>query len=164
MPFYEYECANCKFYTEVMQKISDTPLKKCPSCGKSALKKLISAPVFRLKGGGWYETDFKSDGESKRNLAGDGSEASDAKARETPAPADAKAGEAKAADSKSDSKPAEKASGSDKDARGSASRSASKSPAGKPAKAAAKPAAKVPARKPAPKAKAKAKAGKRRGR
>ena len=50
MPFYEYECSNCKFYKEVMQKISDAPLKKCPSCGKNALKKLVSAPVFRLKG------------------------------------------------------------------------------------------------------------------
>jgi putative FmdB family regulatory protein len=68
MPFYEYECASCKFYTEVMQKISAPPLEKCPSCGKKALKKLVSAPVFRLKGGGWYETDFKSDGEKKRNL------------------------------------------------------------------------------------------------
>jgi putative FmdB family regulatory protein len=61
MPFYEYECASCKFYCEVMQKISDAPLKKCPSCGKSTLKKLVSAPNFRLKGGGWYETDFKSE-------------------------------------------------------------------------------------------------------
>jgi putative FmdB family regulatory protein len=69
MPFYEYECASCKFYTEVMQKIGDAPLKKCPSCGRSTLKKLISAPVFRLKGGGWYETDFKSEQENKRNLA-----------------------------------------------------------------------------------------------
>jgi|SRR6185312_1528848 putative FmdB family regulatory protein len=69
MPFYEYECANCKFYTEVMQKISEPPLEKCPSCGKKALKKLVSAPVFRLKGGGWYETDFKSDTEGKRNIA-----------------------------------------------------------------------------------------------
>jgi len=70
MPFYEYECQNCKFYSEVMQKISDEPLKKCPSCGKDTMKKLISAPNFRLKGGGWYETDFKSDNENKRNLAG----------------------------------------------------------------------------------------------
>jgi putative FmdB family regulatory protein len=69
MPFYEYECQSCKFYTEVMQKISDAPLRKCPSCGKSTLKKLVSAPVFRLKGSGWYETDFKSDKEAKRNLA-----------------------------------------------------------------------------------------------
>jgi len=70
MPFYEYECQACKFYTEVMQKITDTPLSKCPSCGKRALKKLVSAPVFRLKGAGWYETDFKSDQENKRNLVG----------------------------------------------------------------------------------------------
>jgi putative FmdB family regulatory protein len=70
MPFYEYECQACKFYTEVMQKISDPPLAKCPSCGKRRLKKLVSAPVFRLKGGGWYETDFKSDKENKRNLVG----------------------------------------------------------------------------------------------
>src|ERR1700744_1114155 len=77
MPFYEYECSNCKFYTEVMQKISDTPLTKCPSCGKKSLVKLVSAPNFRLKGGGWYETDFKGDKENKRNLAGgDGEESS----------------------------------------------------------------------------------------
>jgi putative FmdB family regulatory protein len=70
MPFYEYECSNCKFYSEVMQKISDAPLAKCPSCGKKAMVKLVSAPNFRLKGGGWYETDFKGDKENKRNLAG----------------------------------------------------------------------------------------------
>jgi putative FmdB family regulatory protein len=178
MPFYEYECASCKFYTEVMQKISDTPLKKCPSCGKSTLKKLISAPVFRLKGGGWYETDFKSDKESKRNLAG-GDDGPDAKAGETPPPADAKAGDAqsgnnqsgnskggdgKAGDSKSESKPVEKSGASNSGASGTASRSASKSSAGKPVKSAAKPAAKAPARKPASKVKAKAKASKRRGR
>ena len=71
MPFYEYECSACKHHTEALQKISDAPLKKCPECGKQALKRLISAPVFRLKGGGWYETDFKSDSENKRNLAKD---------------------------------------------------------------------------------------------
>lgn len=70
MPFYEYECQACKFYTEVLQKITDAPLTKCPSCGKRRLKKLVSAPVFRLKGGGWYETDFKSDKENRRNLLG----------------------------------------------------------------------------------------------
>lgn len=69
MPFYEYECEACKFYTEVLQKITDEPLRKCPSCGKSKLKKLVSAPVFRLKGSGWYETDFKSDKDRRRNLA-----------------------------------------------------------------------------------------------
>ena len=69
MPFYEYECSSCQFYSEVMQKISDPPLRKCPSCGKNSMKKRVSAPNFRLKGGGWYETDFKSDQEKKRNLA-----------------------------------------------------------------------------------------------
>lgn len=70
MPFYEYECPNCGYHDEVLQKITDKPLKKCPSCGRNGLKKLMSAPVFRLKGSGWYETDFKSDKENKRNLAG----------------------------------------------------------------------------------------------
>jgi putative FmdB family regulatory protein len=70
MPFYEYECRACGELTEVLQKVSDPPLRKCPECGKNQLSKLVSAPVFRLKGGGWYETDFKSDSEKKRNLAG----------------------------------------------------------------------------------------------
>jgi putative FmdB family regulatory protein len=70
MPFYEYQCSACQHHVEVLQKISDAPLRKCPDCGKSALKRLISAPVFRLKGGGWYETDFKSDNETKRNIHG----------------------------------------------------------------------------------------------
>src|ERR1700681_2267359 len=70
MPFYEYQCKSCGHDLEAMQKISDPPLKKCPHCGKSQLQRLMSAPVFRLKGGGWYETDFKGDKENKRNLAG----------------------------------------------------------------------------------------------
>ena len=74
MPFYEYECRACGAQTEVLQKISDKPLRKCEACGKSSLVKLVSAPIFRLKGGGWYETDFKSDQDRKRNLAGEGAE------------------------------------------------------------------------------------------
>jgi putative FmdB family regulatory protein len=100
MPFYEYECQACKYYTEVMQKISDAPLTKCPSCGKRKLKKLVSAPVFRLKGGGWYETDFKSDKEAKRNLVGSEKEESKAETKsdaKTEAKTDAK-------DAKSDGK------------------------------------------------------------
>jgi putative FmdB family regulatory protein len=69
MPFYEYECKNCGHALEAMQKFSDPPLKKCPDCGKSQLRRLMSAPVFRLKGGGWYETDFKGDKDNQRNLA-----------------------------------------------------------------------------------------------
>jgi putative FmdB family regulatory protein len=103
MPFYEYECDNCKFHTELLQKISDAPLRKCPSCGKNKMRKLVSAPVFRLKGGGWYETDFKSDKEGKRNLAID--KEPDTASESKPA---AKATDAKPADSKpADSKPAE---------------------------------------------------------
>jgi len=106
MPFYEYECQSCKYYIEVMQKISDPPLRKCPSCGKTTLKKLVSAPVFRLKGGGWYETDFKSEQESKRNLAGaerEDSGSTEAKTEDAK-PAEGKAGDAKPADSKASEK------------------------------------------------------------
>src|SRR6201996_2062688 len=67
MPFYEYQCKNCGHELEAMQKVSDEPLKKCPHCGKSQLQRLMSAPVFRLKGGGWDETDFKGDSDNKRN-------------------------------------------------------------------------------------------------
>jgi len=69
MPFYEYECKNCGHALEAMQKINDSPLRKCPHCGKQQLQRLMSAPVFRLKGSGWYETDFKGDQDHKRNLA-----------------------------------------------------------------------------------------------
>jgi putative FmdB family regulatory protein len=126
MPFYEYECSKCGYHDEVLQKISDKPLKKCPSCGKDGLKKLMSAPVFRLKGSGWYETDFKSDKENKRNLAGADKEeaAKDSKA-------DAKVDKA---DAKTEAKSETKAEKSE---------SAKPSPvktAAKPAKAKSKPA------------------------
>ena len=81
MPFYEYECPRCGFKDEILQMISEKPLTKCPSCGKQGLKKLVSAPVFRLKGSGWYETDFKSDKENKRNLAGADKEETKAEAK-----------------------------------------------------------------------------------
>ncbi len=68
MPIYEYACNECGHALEAMQKLSDAPLVDCPACGKPALRKLISAAGFRLKGGGWYETDFKSGG--KKNIAG----------------------------------------------------------------------------------------------
>ncbi len=69
MPFYEYQCTKCGHEEEVLQKISDKPLKKCPECGKSTMQKKVSAAAFRLKGGGWYETDFKSG--NKKNVTGD---------------------------------------------------------------------------------------------
>jgi putative FmdB family regulatory protein len=70
MPIYEYRCEACGHELEAMQKMADAALTDCPACNKSALKKLISAAGFRLKGGGWYETDFKSG--SKKNVAGEG--------------------------------------------------------------------------------------------
>ncbi|WP_376697040.1 FmdB family zinc ribbon protein [Wenzhouxiangella sp. EGI_FJ10305] len=69
MPIYEYRCKSCGHELEKLQKIADLPLVDCPECGRPELTKLISAAGFRLKGGGWYETDFKKD--NKRNLAGD---------------------------------------------------------------------------------------------
>jgi putative FmdB family regulatory protein len=77
MPIYEYRCGSCSHELEALQKISDSPLRKCPECGKLTLRRLISAPVFRLKGGGWYETDFKGDGDKKRNLVESESSSSD---------------------------------------------------------------------------------------
>lgn len=67
MPIYEYGCKSCGHTLDALQKMSDDPLVDCPACGAPALKRLISAPRFRLKGEGWYETDFKKD--NQRNLA-----------------------------------------------------------------------------------------------
>ncbi len=67
MPIYGYRCQSCGHELDALQKMSDDPLTDCPACGQPALKRQLSAPRFRLKGGGWYETDFKTD--NKRNLA-----------------------------------------------------------------------------------------------
>jgi putative FmdB family regulatory protein len=72
MPIYEYQCKSCGHEFEAIQKISDDPLKECPACGDLELNKLVSAAGFRLKGGGWYETDFKGGKDKKKNLAGEG--------------------------------------------------------------------------------------------
>jgi putative FmdB family regulatory protein len=98
MPIYEYQCDKCGHHLEALQKISDKPLRECPECGKHSLKRLMSAPLFRLAGSGWYETDFKSDKENKRNLVekGDPEPAKTETKTETPA------------DTKSEAKPADK--------------------------------------------------------
>ena len=77
MPIYEYECRHCGHVFDALQKMSDAPHTDCPDCGKPELRKLLSAPNFRLKGGGWYETDFKD--KNKRNLADSGDGKSDGK-------------------------------------------------------------------------------------
>ena len=67
MPIYEYQCSECGHQLETIQRLSDPPLTDCPECGTAGLRKLISAAGFRLKGGGWYQTDFKSG--SRKNVA-----------------------------------------------------------------------------------------------
>jgi|SRR5436190_235987 len=135
MPFYEYECPHCGYDEEVLQKINDKPLTKCPTCGKKGLKKLMSAPVFRLKGSGWYETDFKGDKENKRNLAGADKEEPKSETK-TETKADAKTEAAKPEAAKPEkSEPA-------KPTTEKASRGASKTAAKKP-KAKSKPARKA---------------------
>lgn len=68
MPIYEYQCTDCGHRLEALQKISDAPLKDCPGCSGPTLTRLVSASSFRLKGGGWYETDFKT-GNKKHGTA-----------------------------------------------------------------------------------------------
>ena len=87
MPIYGYVCKSCEHTLDALQKISDDPLVDCPECGEPQLKRQLSAPRFRLKGSGWYETDFKKD--KQRNLHGE---------KET----------AKTGDAKKDDKPAAK--------------------------------------------------------
>ena len=147
MPFYEYQCNNCGHTLEAMQKINDAPLKKCPHCGKSQLTRLMSAPVFRLKGGGWYETDFKGDSDNKKNLADrpEADASKDDKKPVTEAKPDSKDAAAKPAE-KADKpeKPAEKAApaespkkaaGGGISKRGATAKVAPKKPAKKAAKA-----------------------------
>jgi putative FmdB family regulatory protein len=106
MPIYEYQCEKCHHHLEALQKISDKPLRECPECGKHTLKRLLSAPLFRLAGSGWYETDFKSDKETKRNLAGrDETATAESGNKDAVSPTEAKPEKA----DKSTDKPAEKA-------------------------------------------------------
>jgi putative FmdB family regulatory protein len=69
MPIYEFECTNCGERFDRLQKLSDPDPEICPHCGQPKIKRRLTAPAFRLAGSGWYETDFKKDGDKKRNLA-----------------------------------------------------------------------------------------------
>ena len=69
MPIYEFECTNCGERFDRLQKLSDPDPDTCPKCGQHKVKRRLTAPAFRLAGSGWYETDFKKDGDKKRNLA-----------------------------------------------------------------------------------------------
>jgi putative FmdB family regulatory protein len=99
MPIYEYECRKCGHGFDVIQKVSDGPLRKCPECGALKLQRLVSAPQFRLKGTGWYETDFKKDGKKRLADSGDGKPAADGDKTEKPE-------KAEKAEAKKDKKPA----------------------------------------------------------
>lgn len=84
MPIYEYQCQSCGNEIEVIQKISDDPLKDCEACGKSEMKKMVSAAAFRLSGSGWYETDFKS--KNKKNLTSDDKGSKKTESKPAPSP------------------------------------------------------------------------------
>ncbi|HEX7128925.1 MAG TPA: zinc ribbon domain-containing protein [Rhodanobacteraceae bacterium] len=71
MPIYAFRCEACGHSFDRLQKLSDPDPVECPECTKPTVKRQVTAPAFRLAGSGWYETDFKSDKDKKRNLAGD---------------------------------------------------------------------------------------------
>ena len=98
MPIYEYQCKACGNELEALQKISDQPLQDCPVCGESTLKKKISAAAFRLKGSGWYETDFKTG--NKKNLAAGNDSAGSGDKSESSSSGESKSGASKSSESK----------------------------------------------------------------
>ncbi len=124
MPIYEYQCTNCEHEFDELQKMDDAPLTDCPECATAALVKLVSAPSFRLKGSGWYETDFKKD--NRKNLADDSGGGKEAAADAAPksdksdksdkaGKVDRKADTKKEKPVRSESKPANKSATSAKD-------------------------------------------------
>ena len=122
MPIYEFECGSCGKRSDHLMRLSDPDPAACPECGAATLKRVLSAPQFRLAGAGWYETDFKGDKDRKRNIAGDTAEAP-AKAADKPA-----------------EKPSEKASEKTADTKPS-TKTETSTPASTPVAATAKPAA-----------------------
>lgn len=107
MPIYAFECAACGHSFDRLQKISDPDPASCPSCNESQVRRQLTAPQFRLAGGGWYETDFKKDGDKKRNLAGDGAASSGSESKSTESkPAESKPAEKKSEPAKAEAKPA----------------------------------------------------------
>lgn len=120
MPIYEYRCQACGHEMDALQKMSEPELTDCPACEEASLKRLISAVGFRLKGGGWYETDFKT-GDKKKNLVGDSDKGGADSKKES---SDKKSGDAKSSEkttakandktTKSESKPAAKTAVSSK--------------------------------------------------
>lgn len=112
MPIYAFRCAACGHAFDKLQKMSDPDPAACPQCGAEAVQRQVTAPSFRLSGSGWYETDFKKDGDRKRNLAGDDGKSGDSGKSDKSEPAaatktDGKSttGKPAAAPAKTESKP-----------------------------------------------------------
>jgi putative FmdB family regulatory protein len=104
MPIYEYACKNCEHRLDALQKMADDPLVDCPECGEPQLKRMLSAPRFRLKGKGWYETDFKKDNQRNLSTGDDKSTKPSDKSDKTSEPTKSKT------ESKTESKPSASAS------------------------------------------------------
>jgi len=109
MPIYEFECPACAERFDRLQKLTDPDPNSCPNCGATGVRRRLTAPAFRLAGSGWYETDFKKDGDKKRNLAektdaakNDGKSDAPAKAEAPAVKSDAPAKPEPAASSKAD--------------------------------------------------------------
>ena len=110
MPIYAFECAECGHRFDKLQKLSDPDPTDCPACAQPQVRRQLTAPQFRLAGGGWYETDFKKDGDKKRNLAGEGSGATSSEPKSDSKPAQSSTAESKpAATSPAPSAPAKPA-------------------------------------------------------
>jgi putative FmdB family regulatory protein len=103
MPIYAFQCSACGHAFDRLQKLSDADPTVCPECGAEKVGRQLTAPQFRLAGGGWYETDFKKDGDKKRNLAGEGSSGGAASGPT------ASGGDGKPAEKKPEAKPEKKA-------------------------------------------------------
>lgn len=104
MPIYAFQCTECGHPFDRLQKMSDPDPEACPSCGAHAVKRQVTAPSFRLSGSGWYETDFKKDGDKKRNLS-EGTESS-GKSSADAKPAATESASAPKVESKTETKPA----------------------------------------------------------
>ena len=90
MPIYAFECTACGHSFDRLQRLSDSDPSECPDCGAPQVRRQLTAPQFRLAGGGWYETDFKKDGDKKRNLADGGGDAKPKAAEPASKPAETK--------------------------------------------------------------------------
>lgn len=101
MPIYEFDCPSCAHRFERLQKVADADPSECPQCGSSGVRRRLTAPAFRLAGSGWYETDFKKDGDTKRNLA----TAESAESKSPPGESPAKTEPAAAPAAKTEPKP-----------------------------------------------------------